>query len=208
MLKEKFESLKSLILRKDNGNNKRKIENLIVFLVILVITVISINIIWNKNENNQNDEDVSSYKELANSNDASTNFENNEYNLEEKLKNILSKINGVGNVEVLITYQETSELIAMYNENVKESSTEETDTSGGKRVIQEVDTSKDIVYQEESGTKMPITQKVVMPKMEGAIIIAEGANDSNVRANMIQAVEAATGLLSHKIQVFEMKNDK
>ena len=31
MLKEKFESLKSLILRKDNGNNKRKIENLIVF---------------------------------------------------------------------------------------------------------------------------------------------------------------------------------
>lgn len=208
MLKEKFESLKSLILRKDNGNNKRKIENLIVFLIILVITVISINIIWNKNENNQNDEDVSSYKELANSNDASTNFENNEYNLEEKLKNILSKINGVGNVEVLITYQETSELIAMYNENVKESSTEETDTSGGKRVIQEVDTSKDIVYQEESGTKMPITQKVVMPKMEGAIIIAEGANDSNVRANIIQAVEAATGLLSHKIQVFEMKNDK
>lgn len=86
MLKEKFESLKSLILRKDNGNNKRKIENLIVFLIILVITVISINIIWNKNENNQNDEDVSSYKELANSNDASTNFENNEYNLEEKLK--------------------------------------------------------------------------------------------------------------------------
>ena len=208
MLKEKFESLKSLILRKDNGNNKRKIENLIVFLIILVITVISINIIWNKNENNRNDEDVSSYKELANSNDASTNFENNEYNLEEKLKNILSKINGVGNVEVLITYQETSELIAMYNENVKESSTEETDTSGGKRVIQEVDTSKDIVYQEESGTKMPITQKVVMPKMEGAIIIAEGANDSNVRANIIQAVEAATGLLSHKIQVFEMKNDK
>ena len=208
MLKEKFESLKSLILRKDNGNNKRKIENLIVFLIILVITVISINIIWNKNENNQNDEDVSSYKELANSNDASTNFENNEYNLEEKLKNILSKINGVGNVEVLITYQETSELIAMYNENVKESSTEETDTSGGKRVIQEVDTSKDIVYQEESGTKMPITQKVVMPKMEGAIIIVEGANDSNVRANIIQAVEAATGLLSHKIQVFEMKNDK
>ena len=208
MLKEKFESLKSLILRKDNGNNKRKIENLIVFLVILVITVISINIIWNKNENNQNDEDVSSYKELANSNDASTNFENNEYNLEEKLKNILSKINGVGNVEVLITYQETSELIAMYNENVKESSTEETDTSGGKRVIQEVDTSKDIVYQEESGTKMPITQKVVMPKMEGAIIIAEGANDSNVRANIIQAVEAATGLLSHKIQVYEMNNDK
>ena len=207
MLKDKIESFKSLISKKEDGNNKKKIENLVVFLIILIITVISINIIWDKDTEKENG-DTNSYKELADSDKASTNLENNEYNLEEKLKNILSKINGVGNVEVLITYQETSELIAMYNENVKESSTEETDTSGGKRVIQEVDTSKDIVYQEESGTKMPITQKVVMPKMEGAIIIAEGANDSNVRANIIQAVEAATGLLSHKIQVFEMKNDK
>ena len=41
------------------------------------------------------------------------------------------------------------------------------------------------------------------PKIEGAIIIAEGAGDSNVKTNIIQAVEAATGLATHKIQVFK-----
>lgn len=94
--------------------------------------------------------------------------------------------------------------MAMVNENSKVSTTEETDTSGGIRKIQETDTQKDIVYEEDNGSKTPITQKVIQPKIEGAIITAKGANNSNTKSNIIQAVEAVTGLASHKIQVFEM----
>ena len=45
-----------------------------------------------------------------------------------------------------------------------------------------------------------------MPKMEGALIVAEGANNAEVKTNIIQAVEALTGLSTHKIQVLEMKS--
>ena len=132
--------------------------------------------------------------------------EENNYStdLSKKLENILSKITGVGEVNVFINYSESSEIVAMYNQNSKSSSTEETDTSGGIRKIEETDTQKDIVYQENNGEKVPITQKIVQPKIEGAIITAKGAGDVNVKANIIQAVEAATGLATHKIQVFEM----
>ena len=41
--------------------------------------------------------------------------------------------------------------------------------------------------------------------MEGAIIIAKGAGDINIKNNIMQAVEAATSLAIHKIQVFEMQ---
>ena len=58
--------------------------------------------------------------------------------------------------------------------------------------------------REENGEKTPITQKVVQPKIEGAIITAKGANNADTKANIIQAVEAVTGLATHKIQVFEM----
>jgi len=92
----------------------------------------------------------------------------------------------------------------MYNETSKVSDTEESDTSGGTRKIQETDSQKDIIYKEENGEKTPITQKVVQPKIEGAIITAKGANDMTTKTNIIQAVEAATGLATHKIQVFEM----
>lgn len=125
--------------------------------------------------------------------------------MEEKLKKILEKIQGVGKVEVFINFSESSEMVAMYNENSKISSTEETDTSGGKRVIEQKDTQKDIIYKEDDGQKIPITKKVIQPKIEGAIITAQGANDATIKANIIQAVEAATGLATHKIQVFEME---
>ena len=92
----------------------------------------------------------------------------------------------------------------MYNESSKVSNTEESDTSGGTRKIQETDSQKDIIYKEENGEKTPITQKVVQPKIEGAIITAKGANNADIKANIIQAVEAVTGLATHKIQVFEM----
>ena len=92
----------------------------------------------------------------------------------------------------------------MYNESSKVSNTEESDTSGGTRKIQETDSQKDIIYKEENGEKTPITQKVVQPKIEGSIITAKGANNADTKANIIQAVEAVTGLATHKIQVFEM----
>ena len=43
-----------------------------------------------------------------------------------------------------------------------------------------------------------------MPKIEGAIILAEGADDANIKNNIIVAVEAVTGLSTHKIQVFKL----
>ena len=42
-----------------------------------------------------------------------------------------------------------------------------------------------------------------MPKVEGAIITAEGAANANIKMNIINAVEAVTGLTVDKIQVFE-----
>lgn len=193
-------------------NNKKKIENLVAFLVILIITVVAINIIWNGNKKDKNQQNNNtSTKQLATDNINLTNTNQNNtqntsdtYNLEENLKLILSKIKGVGEVEIFINYSESNEVIPMYNENSQVSNTEETDTSGGTRKIQQTDSQKEIIYQEQDGEKIPITQKVVQPKVEGAIITAKGAGDATIKTNIIQAVEAVTGLATHKIQVFEM----
>ena len=213
MFKDK---LNKIIRKKDsedteeNSNNKKKIENLIFFIVILIITIIAINFIWNDKKETSDDQNIVSdrTKTLA-TKDLKINNENTqvieENSLSKNLESILSEIQGVGDVKVFINYSESSEVVAMYNENSKSSTTEETDTSGGVRKIQETDTQKDIIYQEEDGVKKPMTKKVVQPKIEGAIITAKGANDIDVKTRIIQAVEAATGLATHKIQVFEMK---
>lgn len=194
------------------GNDKRKIENLIFFIVVLIITIVIINVIWNGNDNKQNKQvtnDTSKQLATTNSNQNVSTSQNEAEStevLEKKLEDILSKIQGVGEVSVCINYSESSEVVAMYNENSKTSTTEENDDSGGTRKIEETDTQKDVIYQENDGTKTPITAKIVKPKIEGAIITAQGVNDANAKNNIIQAVEAVTGLATHKIQVFEMSS--
>lgn len=195
--------------KSETGNDKKKIENLVFFIVLLIITIVIINIVWNGDKKSNKEQNTLDSKKLAESvneiNNNSNGIINDSSNeIEAKLENILSKIEGVGDVKVFVNYSESSQIIAMYNEDSKVSNIEENDTSGGTRKTQETDTKKDIVYKEENGEKTPITQKVIQPKIEGAIITAKGASNVNVKTNIIQAVEAVTGLAVHKIQVFEM----
>lgn len=198
-----------------DGNNKKKIENLVFLIVILIVTVVIINYIWSGGKNSDKTITNSAGKQLATIENTQTKAQSqsktqgetegsNGYGLEQRLEAILSNISGVGDVKVFVNYSESSETVAMYNENSKTSVTEETDTSGGVRKVEESNSQKDIVYQENNGSKVPIVQKTVEPKIEGAIITARGAGDVNVKTSIIQAVEAATGLATHKIQVFEM----
>lgn len=206
MFKNKLEKLIKTKDEKNVGNDKRKIENLVFFVIVLIITIVIINYVWNGKKSSNKTITNSAGKQLASQTIQSNNnqISEDDNKLEEKLETILEKIQGVGNVKVFINYSESNEIVAMYNENSKTSTTEETDKSGGTRKIEQTDSNKEVIYQEVDGNKTPIVQKKIEPKIEGAIITAKGASNPTIKANIIQAVEAATGLATHKIQVFEM----
>ena len=148
--------LKEIIKNEDSDeNNKKKIENLIFFVILLIATIVMINYIWNGKKSSNKTLTNTAGKQLAmTDNSSSTSIKDSE-NLEQKLESILSQIQGVGEVQVFINYSESSETVAMYNENTKTSTTEETDTSGGTRKVESTDSQKELVYQEENGEKTP-----------------------------------------------------
>ena len=198
--------LRKLTSKEGENQNKKKIENLVFLIIILIVTIIIINAIWKKDENSNNttkDTNSLSGKILA---DNSKNEVSNQTELETKLENILSTIKNVGKVNVLINYSESSSLVPLYNESTTTSSTEEGDSGGGTRNVTETESKKDVVFSESSGQKQPVTEKKVMPTIQGAIITAEGAKDANVKTHIINAVGAVTGLSIDKIQVFETNN--
>ena len=151
MLKDK---IKALIAKGEQTENKKKIENLAVFLVILVVTLIIINLIWNGGGEKSDEEPaVEPNKKLAEKIDdqnatVSTASLTAQDTLALQLEEILGQIEGVGKVKVLITYSQTSQTVPMYNEDTSQKDTEETDTSGGTRKIIETDVQKEIIYQE------------------------------------------------------------
>ena len=209
MLKDKFLKLKDNL--KAEGNSKKKIENLVVLILVIIVTIVAINYIWNDDKEVQKTNVVDSNKKLAqesknNEQILEENTETNSYNIEEKLEKILSKIKGVGDVEVLVTYSQTNTVIPMYDEDSSSTLTEESDGSGGTRVTNQTSSKKDIIYEETDDGKSPITQSIINAKIEGAIVTAKGASNPEVKESIIQAVEAVTGLATHKIQVFEMSD--
>ncbi len=191
----------------EGKESKKKMENMVILLIILIITCIAVNKIWNgdkKEDETQTRQNTTTGKQLA-TQENNSNSENTT-DLQSNLERILSNIDGVGKVSVLLTYSESSELVPLYDETKSETTTEEADTSGGKRTTTDTNTQKSAIMQENSsGEKSIITQKTVSPKIEGAIITAEGGENANVKTQIIQAVEAATGLATHKIQVFKLK---
>lgn len=204
MLREQMNKFKN-ILKNDDGNNKKKIENLVVFVIILIITIVVINMILKDDDNSSDIQNFTSTKTLAKTDSKEVSTISEEDKLKESLEEILSKMDGVGETKVLITYSQTSQLLPLYNEDNSTSNTDETDSGGGNRKITEESSKKEVIYQEINGEKIPVTQSTINPKIEGAIILAKGASNSEIKLRITQAVEAATGLPTHKIQVFEMK---
>ncbi len=190
MIKEKITAL----IKKEDKLNKKKIENLIFALILLVITLVSINTIFKSDKKEKED---NSNPIVATKTENSINTE-----IEQRLEEILLQIKGVEKVKVLITYSETEKIVPIYNEKSSQSTTEETDKEGGKRKIESYDNDKEVI---SDSTQSPITEKVILPKIEGAIITAKGAENLKTKENIINAVQAATGLATHEIQVFEMK---
>lgn len=107
-------------------NKEKRVENLVFLLCLLVITLLVINGILKDKDSKESFENRVGV-ELAKDID---NVEFEEKNdLEKRLENILSKISGVGDVSVLITYSETSSIVPVYNSNLSISTVEEKDTS-------------------------------------------------------------------------------
>ena len=183
-------------------NKEKRIENLVFLLVLLIVTLLIINSILKDDKSLKNVSEDESKKgasfinaQKENDDDISNNLE-----LEKRLEVILSKIKGVSNVSVLITYSETEEVVPLYNINNSSNQTEEGD--GKEKVIKkEENVSKNVLLDDDSNV---LIEKKLSPKIEGSIVIAKGVSNVNIKSNIISAMEAVTGLASHKIQVFEM----
>ena len=81
-----------------------------------------------KEDNSTENTQINNTKTLAKTNKETIQTVNEEDELEKNLEEILSKISGVGEVKVLITYSQTSQTMALYNEDSTQSNTEEEDS--------------------------------------------------------------------------------
>lgn len=187
------------IFSKDKINeNKKIVENLVLFLILFIIIIVVMNALTNNDKEN-----IEDFSKVAQVNKILV--EEKEKSLEDKLKSILSYIDGAGKVEVLITYKTGTKQIPMYNVKQNTTVTQEADKSGGTRKTEETNQEQTIIFEEDGSNKNPVITQMINPEIVGVIVVAEGAGNLQVKENLMKAVEAALNIPSHRIQVFSRK---
>ncbi len=121
--------------------------------------------------------------------------------IENKLERILSQIQGAGEVVVDITLESGSEYTyARDYQNSKKLITEG-DGSSKTRRTENYDNKNDVIILNKNGGEKALVKKEIKPKIRGVLVIAEGAEDSYLKALLMKAVKVGLGVPSYKIVV-------
>ena len=113
---------------------------------------------------------------------------------EKAMEDILSKISGVGQVDVMLTLHTGSELVLAQDSSLRYSGNAQSPDSY-ERSAQPVTDSGGVVVTQEK-----------LPQYRGALVVCDGGGNDAVRLQVIAAVSALTGLGSDRIAVVKWEN--
>lgn len=112
---------------------------------------------------------------------------------EKRLEQLLGRIRGVGQVQVMLTLKSGSSLQLAENRSTSLRDTEDRQ-------------DRDVVtLNRGSGYEDVVVTEQTYPVYQGAVVVCQGAGDSGVNLAVIQAVSVLTGLGSDKITVVQWK---
>lgn len=121
--------------------------------------------------------------------------------LEERLANILTEIEGAGEVRVMITYETTAEIVTA--DKVDTHTT--TSGVGDSTVTNTTSNSVPIIVTGTDGSEVIVLQEK-MPRIKGVIIVAEGAGDVAVKMRLMSATSTVLGVNANSIQIFTRRD--
>lgn len=125
--------------------------------------------------------------------------------MERKLAQVLQTMEGAGKVQVFITLASSEERIIEKDMPVNRSNTVENDGEGGSRTVSNVDAGENTVYTTEGNVTTPYVVKTVTPKVEGVLVLAQGAGNGAVSKNIADAVQVLFGIEAHQVKVIKME---
>lgn len=124
-------------------------------------------------------------------------------NLEQRLGQLLKKVQGVGEVEVMITLKTEGEEVINKDERISERSVGEAANESGE-------TSKDyeeetVVLEDSEGNQSPYIVKELKPEIAGVVVICEGGDNPVIIKEITEATEVLFSVSTHKIKVMKKK---
>lgn len=115
--------------------------------------------------------------------------------MEARLSQTLSKVQGAGDVSVMLTLQSRQRQILASDE------VSVLDADGSSRL----ERSTVILSGGTGAGETPVVLQEVMPSYQGALVVCEGGDNAKVKLKLLEAVAALTGLGTDKITICKGK---
>ncbi|MDR3586613.1 MAG: stage III sporulation protein AH [Desulfosporosinus sp.] len=125
-----------------------------------------------------------------------------EKELESKLQANILLMEGVGKVQVSVSFATGLKNEYARNNNVTKNTSKETDKTGGTRETTQVTENNQVVMP--NGSSQPVMVMEDRPEVAGVLVIAEGARDPKVREGIHTAVQTLLNIPSARITVVPM----
>ena len=158
MSKKISELLKKLY---DTHGKKKIIENTVIVIIAGMIILIAGSSFFKSGRDNKQSPSENTNTEIETTSKVISKAVSEDESVEERIEAILSQIEGVGKVDVMITYVSDGEIVPAVNTRINENNTDEKDSGGGTRKIRENSQETNIAYEEAQGVKKPIILKKV-----------------------------------------------
>lgn len=136
---------------------------------------------------------------VSNSGVAAVTASSPEAELEGRLRNILSCIDGVGRVDVTLTFASGAETEYAVNASTTMRTTEESDSEGQSRSVVEQTSSDSLVLLDGDGSPVAVRQS--MAEVQGVLVVAQGGDDPAVCAQISAALQNLLDVPAHKIVI-------
>lgn len=112
---------------------------------------------------------------------------------EEKLASMLSRMDGAGEVQVILTQLEGEQTLYQTNDSCSKE---------GSGINERTET---VTVTDSNRNETGLVKQIVPAVYKGAIILCQGADDPSVKYNIINAVSKLIGIGSNCISVLKMK---
>jgi len=129
-------------------------------------------------------------------------FKTDEEMVEARLKEILQKIKGSGEVEVMVTFEIGPEIVPASNTVESRDTSEEKDASGGIRTVTSQNLTDNVVTTNDTSGNKPLVIKEIKPQVRGVIVVAEGADNIEVKMQLYDAVKTVLQVSGNQVQIY------
>ncbi|MBU5677568.1 stage III sporulation protein AG [Alkaliphilus sp. MSJ-5] len=191
-IKEIKDLLKELI-------SKKHVANIIVILAVAIIALIFSSDLLVKDSSSKNNIKETTGDTFVKQEEV---FKTEEEIVEVRLKKILERIKGSGEVEVMVTFEMGSEIVPASNTVETKDTTEEKDSNGGIRTVTSQNLTENIVTTNDNTGNRPLVIKEIKPQVKGVIVVAEGADDIEVKMQLYDAVKTVLQVSGDRVQVY------